>query len=47
LYPNKALQSRQLCFLPFLAQWGPDGLKELKELASSATLKEHRLARIP
>jgi bacillithiol synthase len=46
LYPNKTLQSRTLCFLPFLAQWGPDGLKELKELADSANLKEHRIARI-
>jgi bacillithiol biosynthesis cysteine-adding enzyme BshC len=47
VYPNKALQSRELCFLPFLAQWGLDGLKELKDLASSANLKEHRIARIP
>jgi bacillithiol synthase len=47
LYPNKTLQSRTLCFLPFLAQWGPGGLKELRELAGSANLKEHRIARIP
>lgn len=47
LYPNKALQSRELCFLPFLAQWGFDGLKELKDLAGSANLKEHRIVRIP
>jgi bacillithiol biosynthesis cysteine-adding enzyme BshC len=47
LYPNKALQSRELCFLPFLAQWGLDGLKELKDLAGSANLKEHRIVRIP
>jgi bacillithiol synthase len=47
LYPNKTLQSRTLCFLPFLAQWGQDGLKELRELAGSANLKEHRIARIP
>jgi bacillithiol biosynthesis cysteine-adding enzyme BshC len=46
-YPNKALQSRELCFLPFLAQWGLHGLKELKELAGSANLKEHRIVRIP
>jgi hypothetical protein len=36
-----------LSFLPFLAQWGTEGLKELKELASIANLKEHRLARMP
>jgi bacillithiol biosynthesis cysteine-adding enzyme BshC len=47
LYPNKALQSRELCFLVFLAQWGLDGLKELKDLAGSANLKEHRIVRIP
>ncbi len=47
VYPNKALQARELCLLPFLAQWGPDGLKELKELAGSANLKEHRIVRIP
>lgn len=47
LYPNKALQSRELCFLPFLAQWGLDGLQELKDLAGSTNLKEHRIVRIP
>jgi hypothetical protein len=36
-----------LCFLPFLAQWGQDGLNELKNLAGTATLKEHRIVRIP
>jgi bacillithiol synthase len=46
LYPNKVLQSRELSFLPFLAQWGDQGLKELKDLAVSANLKEHRIARI-
>jgi bacillithiol biosynthesis cysteine-adding enzyme BshC len=47
VYPNKALQARELCLLPFLAQWGLDGLKELKDLADSGNLKEHRIARIP
>jgi bacillithiol synthase len=47
LYPGKVLQSRELSFLPFLAQWGTEGLKELKELSSIANLKEHRLARMP
>jgi len=46
LYPGKVLQSRELSFLPFLAQWGPEGLKELKELASSDNLKEHQIARM-
>jgi len=47
VYPNKSLQSRELCFLPFLAQWGLDGLRELKNLAGSENLKEHRIIRIP
>ena len=47
LYPNKTLQSRDLCFLPFLAHWGLDGLNEMKSLAGSANLKEHRIVRIP
>jgi bacillithiol synthase len=47
VYPNKALQSRQLCLLPFLAQWGTGGLKELNDLAGSTNLREHRIVRIP
>jgi bacillithiol synthase len=46
LYPDRVLQSRTLSFLPFLAQWGPAGLNELKELAGCANLSEHRIARI-
>jgi bacillithiol synthase len=47
LYPNKALQSRELCFLPFLARWGMVGLSELQRLSGSDTLGEHRIVRIP
>src|SRR5713226_1387787 len=47
LYPNKQLQSRELCFLPFLARWGMDGLNELQKLSGSDTLGEHRIVRIP
>jgi bacillithiol synthase len=47
LYPNKALQSRELCFLPFLARWGMEGLSELQALSGSDTLGEHRIVRIP
>src|SRR6202012_1723308 len=46
LYPERVLQSRDLSFLPFLAQWGPAGLEELKSLSASANLREHRIARI-
>jgi bacillithiol synthase len=47
LYPNKNLQSRELCLLPFLARWGMEGLGELQRLSGSATLGEHRIVRIP
>jgi uncharacterized protein YllA (UPF0747 family) len=47
LYPNKSLQSRELCFLPFLARWGMEGLNELQKLSGSDTLGEHRIVRIP
>ena len=47
LYPNKLLQSRELCFLPFLARWGMEGLGELQKLSGSATAGEHRIVRIP
>ncbi|HVS87170.1 MAG TPA: bacillithiol biosynthesis cysteine-adding enzyme BshC [Candidatus Acidoferrum sp.] len=47
LYPHKALQSRELCLLPFLARWGTSGLKELQKLCGSGTLKEHKILRIP
>jgi len=46
LYPDRVLQSRELSFLPFLAQWGPAGLEELKNLSASENLREHRIARI-
>ena len=46
LYPNRVLQSRDLSFLPFLAQWGSAGLDELKIQSSSSNLREHRIARI-
>ena len=47
LYPHKLLQSRELCFLPFLASWGMGGLKELQKLSGSAKLREHKILRIP
>jgi uncharacterized protein YllA (UPF0747 family) len=47
LYPHKMLQSRELCFLPFLASWGMGGFEELRSLAGSANQKEHKILRIP
>ena len=46
LHPNKMLQSRELSLLPFLAQWGAAGMKELHDLASIGNLKEHRIVRM-
>jgi bacillithiol biosynthesis cysteine-adding enzyme BshC len=46
LYPDRVLQSRDLSFLPFLAQWGSAGLEELKTQSSISNLREHRIARI-
>ncbi len=47
LYPHKVLQSRELCFLPFLASWGMGGLKELQKLSGSSKSNEHKILRIP
>ncbi len=43
LYPLKGMQSRGLCLLPLLAQWGPEGLRELKRRASSKNLGAHQV----
>jgi bacillithiol biosynthesis cysteine-adding enzyme BshC len=47
LYPHKVLQSRELCFLPFLASWGMGALKELQSLAGSSKQDVHKILRIP
>jgi uncharacterized protein YllA (UPF0747 family) len=47
LYPQKGLQSRDLCFLPFLARWGSEGLKELQKLASAKKPGQHCVVPIP
>ncbi|HKW56545.1 MAG TPA: bacillithiol biosynthesis cysteine-adding enzyme BshC [Candidatus Acidoferrum sp.] len=47
LYPHKAEQSRELCFLPFLAAWGPGGLKELVKAAGCRKSSGHKILRIP
>jgi bacillithiol biosynthesis cysteine-adding enzyme BshC len=46
LYPNKALQSRELCLLPLLARWGPDGMRELQQHCSGRKLGHHFIIRI-
>lgn len=47
LYPNKTLQSRELCLLPLLARWGPDGMRELQQHCSGKKLGHHFVIRIP
>jgi bacillithiol biosynthesis cysteine-adding enzyme BshC len=47
LYPNKALQSRELCFLPLLARWGMEGLDALQKHSSGKYLGKHFLVPIP
>jgi len=47
LYPNKALQSRELCLLPLLARWGADGMRELQQHCSGKKLGHHFVIRIP
>ena len=47
LYPHKSLQSRELCFLPFLASWGMGGLKALQKLAGSKQMGDHKILRVP
>jgi len=47
LYPQKGLQSRDLCFLPFLARWGSGGLNKLQQLASPKKAGRHYIVPIP
>lgn len=41
LHPRKALQSRELNILPFLARWGLSGLRKLEDHASSKNIGRH------
>ncbi len=47
LFPQKNLQSRDLCFLPFLARWGTGGLSELQKLCSPKKPGRHLIVPIP
>jgi bacillithiol biosynthesis cysteine-adding enzyme BshC len=47
LYHHKALQSRELCFLPLLARWGMEGLDALQKHSSGKYLGTHFLVPIP
>ena len=47
LYPQRGLQSRDLCFLPFLTRWGSGGLEELQKHASVKKPGRHFIIPIP
>jgi bacillithiol synthase len=47
LYPQKNLQSRDLCFLPFLARLGTPGLRDLQKCASLKKPGRHVIVPIP
>ena len=45
--PHKALQSRELCLLPFLARLGAGGLGELQKLSTGKKLGHHFICQLP
>jgi uncharacterized protein YllA (UPF0747 family) len=47
LFPNKQLQSRELCFLTFLARWGMGGMDELQKFSATKCLGKHHIVSIP
>lgn len=47
LHPHKALQSRELCLLPFLARWGAGGLSELQRLSTGKKIGHHYILQLP
>jgi len=47
LFPQKGLQSRDLCFLPCLARWGSAGLDELRNCANARKPGRHVIVPIP
>jgi bacillithiol synthase len=47
LNPDKELQERKLCLLPFLARWGASGLNELQKLCSGKQLGHHFIVEFP
>jgi bacillithiol synthase len=47
MYPNKALQSRDLNLLPFLARFGSSGLKDLGDCISFKSMGKHFIVPVP
>jgi len=46
IYPRKALQSRELCFLPFLARWG-QALEEIERHSAIRNAGTHFVIPMP
>jgi uncharacterized protein YllA (UPF0747 family) len=47
LNPDKVLQERELCLLPFLARLGTAGLSELQKLSGGEKLGHHFILQLP
>jgi bacillithiol biosynthesis cysteine-adding enzyme BshC len=47
LYPEKSLQSRELCFLPFAVRWGQQGFEEIERHSGIKNIGAHFIIPIP
>jgi bacillithiol biosynthesis cysteine-adding enzyme BshC len=47
LYPEKSLQSRELCYLPFAARWGKQGFEEIERHSSVKNSGSHFIIPVP
>ena len=47
IYPNKNLQSRELCFIPFAARWGQQGFEEIERHSRIKNVGSHFIIPIP
>jgi uncharacterized protein YllA (UPF0747 family) len=47
LYPEKNLQSRELCFLPFAARWGQQGFEEIQRHSGVKNVGSHFIIPAP
>jgi len=47
LYPEKNLQSRELCFLPFAARWGQQGFEEIQRHSGVKSVGSHFIIPAP
>jgi bacillithiol synthase len=47
IYPEKSLQSRELCFLPFAARWGRQGFEEIERHSGIKNSGSHFIIPVP